>query len=441
MSSLHKLKSGSYRYQLICVEGKRRECSLGKINKKAAETLKSYFDSVAQSVALNEVLDANTQKWLSNQNDTIKKKLTRLGLLSQRATIPTSISGFTNWYIEQHKPKKESRRKLKNAGAKLIDFSGDIQLREVTRGMAERYYKWMVEEKKLSEGHSRRTIGYAKQLFLAAVEEKLLEEEPFKKLSARVRSDKERQFYIDTATASKILEACPSNVWRLRFALLRWQGLRCPSEMNSLSWTNVKIDENKMSVKDAKRKHYGPEKAIRVPAIMPEVLPYLEQQFNDAPEGQEFVLPKLSHKNYTKVMLRILNNAGVKPWPKLFNNLRASGITDALDHHPSHVVNEWFGNSEAISREHYRMVTDDHYAKAAQRASVISHESPQIFPQPASAKAETSDKDDGKDAPDRSGNEKIRQSTEIPATTGFTKWAMRDSNPRPPRCKRGALAN
>lgn len=63
----------------------------------------------------------------------------------------------------------------------------------------------------------------------------------------------------------------------------------------------------------------------------------------------------------------------------------------------------------------------------------ISHKSPQIFPQPASAKAETSDKDDGKDAPDQSGNEKIRQSTEIPATTGFTKWAMRDSNYQ---CKR-----
>ncbi len=56
--------------------------------------------------------------------------------------------------------------------------------------------------------------------------------------------------------------------------------------------------------------------------------------------------------------------AGLKPWAKLFHNLRASRQTELENDFPSHVVCKWIGNSERIARKHYLQVTEAHYAKA-----------------------------------------------------------------------------
>ncbi len=57
--------------------------------------------------------------------------------------------------------------------------------------------------------------------------------------------------------------------------------------------------------------------------------------------------------------------AGLKPWPKLFHNMRASRQTELTDQFPNHVVCEWLGNSAPIADKHYLQVTDQHYAEAA----------------------------------------------------------------------------
>jgi hypothetical protein len=54
----------------------------------------------------------------------------------------------------------------------------------------------------------------------------------------------------------------------------------------------------------------------------------------------------------------------MKPWPRLFQNLRASRQTELTEMFPLHVVCAWIGNSEAIAVNHYLSVTDDHFKKA-----------------------------------------------------------------------------
>jgi len=432
MSSLTKTSNGGWRYQLVCHDGKRRCVYFAKTAKKTAETLQSNFDRLAEAAKFKQTLDSKTQDWLITHPDEIKQKLGKLKLLKDSIGIPNSIHGFTAWYIQHYKPKKESRRKLENAASKLeLFFGGETLLSDVTPGQAERFYSWLINEQELSENHARRTIGYAKQFFLAALNEELIRKQPFANLSARVKSNKARQFYIDLSTALSILEVCPDNTWKLRFVLMRWLGLRCASELNALKWSDVDWESGIIYVRDSKRAHHGEEMAIRPPAILPEVRQLLEQQLADAPEGAEFVLTRLAHKNYTKGLKKILKKAGVPVWPKLFNNLRASAITDALEYLPSHVVNEWFGNSEGISKEFYRMVTEDHYTKATGRVS-------QIVAQQASHPDEWSGTEVNNKLPK---TQKTQQAADNSTAAGFTDWAMRDSNPRPPRCKRGALAN
>ena len=63
--------------------------------------------------------------------------------------------------------------------------------------------------------------------------------------------------------------------------------------------------------------------------------------------------------------MKIIRRAGLKPWPKLFQNLRSTRQTELAEKHPLHVVCAWLGNKAAVAAEHYLQVTDADFSKAA----------------------------------------------------------------------------
>ena len=65
---------------------------------------------------------------------------------------------------------------------------------------------------------------------------------------------------------------------------------------------------------------------------------------------------------------RIVKNAGLTVWPRIFHNLRSSRQTELAEIFPSHVVCAWLGNSEDIAKKHYYQVTDAHFAAASGHA-------------------------------------------------------------------------
>ena len=69
---------------------------------------------------------------------------------------------------------------------------------------------------------------------------------------------------------------------------------------------------------------------------------------------------------------KIIIRAGLKPWARLFHNLRSSRQTELTDRFPAHVVASWLGNSEAIARKHYLQTTDSHF-KAATDCSALQN--------------------------------------------------------------------
>lgn len=74
--------------------------------------------------------------------------------------------------------------------------------------------------------------------------------------------------------------------------------------------------------------------------------------------------------------LRILRRAGLKPWPKLFQNMRSSRETELLNHFPPKAVCTWIGNSEAVAMEFYAQVTDDHFQAAIAGQSILKRANP-----------------------------------------------------------------
>ena len=146
--------------------------------------------------------------------------------------------------------------------------------------------------------------------------------------------------------------------------------------------------------------------------IFPELEPYLRDAFD--PENVFVVtIAEAATKNFRTRFTKIIKRAGVEPWPKLFQNLRATRQTELADTFPAHVVCDWLGNSQAVANKHYLHTTNEHFeqaTKAAQKAAQFTSESEEsegIAQQP-----ETVEND--------------RSLVFSQETDGF-QWAMRDS--------------
>jgi len=197
-----------------------------------------------------------------------------------------------------------------------------------------------------------------------------------------LRSNREREYFITAAEAALIIDACPDAEWRLIFGLARWGGLRCPSETLALQWSHIDWARNRMTIPTPKTAHHPRGESRDIP-IFPELRHLLEDAFELAEPCADHVITRYrdAKKNLRTQLTRIVKRAGLKPWPKLFHNLRATRETELAESFPAHVFCAWIGNSQMVAQKHYLQVTDEHFARGAdcsalQNALQSLHESP-----------------------------------------------------------------
>ena len=217
----------------------------------------------------------------------------------------------------------------------------------------------------LAEATISKRVKTARQIFRHGMRWKMQAENPFADVKAGSQTNKARMYFVSRDDAQKVLDACSDAQWKLLFALSRYGGLRCPSEHLKLKWTDVDWEKNRMLVHSPKTEHNDGGDCRFVP-LFPELRPYLLEAFDRAEEGTEYVITRCrdSKTNLRTQMERIIKRSGVKPWPKLFHNLRSTRQTELTEKFPSHVVCAWLGNSRAVAQDHYLQVTDAHFAQA-----------------------------------------------------------------------------
>jgi integrase len=275
----------------------------------------------------------------------------------------------------------------------LAFFGPDKLLREVTVAEArdferlkttarENRYGDSKKDEPLGAATIRKRISNAKLFFGDALERGLIDANPFAKLKGASVSNAARQFYITREMTAKVLDACPDSQWRLVVALCRYGGLRCPSEMVGLQLADVDWNAGRVRVTSPKTEHHE-GKGERFIPLFPEMRPYLEAVWHEAPVGVTHFVTRYrdATQNLRTTFLKIIRRAGLKPWPKLFQNLRSSRQTELEESYPSHVVCAWMGNSRAVAQKHYLQVTDEHFAKAAQNPAQSAHATDRMEPQ------------------------------------------------------------
>jgi integrase len=379
MASITRDPGGRKRIQFVAPGGSRKAVRLGKISEKAALAVKVKIEAIVSALNQSVPVDDETARWLRQIDNRMASKLIRVGLMAKLRPAPTKLDDFLAGYLATRTDIKPStRRHLEQAREKLITFFGaEKPLAAVTPGDADEFRLSLLQ--RLGDNTVRRMCGRAKQLFRAAQRKRLISENPFGDMKGcGVQPNRARDYFITRDEAQHVLDACPDAEWRLLFALARFGGVRVPSEALALRWGDVDWDRNRLRIPSPKTERL-PGRASRIIPLFAELRPHLDAAFEQAKSGTEFVISRYRgpNANLRTQLERIIERAGLQPWPKLFQNCRASRETELAETFPLHVAAEWIGNSQAVAARHYLQVTDEHFqqavtfhsGKAAQKAA------------------------------------------------------------------------
>ena len=367
MASIIKRPKGHRWIQFTDTDRRRKTIRLGKASeKKAAEVCRRVEDLLTAKI-LGGSFDRDLATWLAGIDSALRQKLAKAGLAPAAATA-LRLGEFLEQYMAGRTDLKQSTRLVLGHTKRCLIayFGANKSLRDIKPGDADQWRIWLATSAnsrdndcdQLASNTVNRRCGIARQFFRAAIRLGLVESNPFSSLSAAVRGNRARQYFVSRQEVDAAIAAAPDHEWRLIIALSRYGGLRLPSELLTLTWADVDLEAKAMVIRASKTEHHE-NGGIRTCPIFPEIAPFLQEARRSAAPDAICVISRYrqSNINLRTQFNKILKRAGLTPWPKLFHNMRASRQTELLKHFPINDVCEWLGNSPKIALEHYAQVT------------------------------------------------------------------------------------
>jgi len=377
MACIGKQKTASgIRYYIQLSPGEnynRPKIALGRISRKEANTVRTNIENLIASKKTGAVIPSTTQKWLSGIPDSLRNRLEKLELADPRIGKECyTVKQWTGDYISMRENDKTTKadtiRKLENVARRLSAFFKTEKLDEISVYDAKMFKGYLVGTVGLSENTARKHISISRQFFNAAIDKRLITENPFRGQSVTIRPNENRFFFITPEMAQKTLEACPDAQWRLIFGLARYGGLRCPSEVLRLKWDDIDFADDRFTVHASKTEHHA-NGGVRTVPMFPELKPLFQDVFDEAKAGDVYCITRYRDKavNLRTQMNKIIKRAGLEVWPKTFQNLRSSRETELFKLTSGNIkaVCEWIGNSPEVAMMHYAQITEADMKEAA----------------------------------------------------------------------------
>lgn len=359
---------GRRRVQFIHPDGRRLPIRLGKVSQRTAEAFARRVEQLLECMRLRQPMDADLASWVAELDEKAAAKLSQYGLIpARKERQATSLGAFIQRYVDNRSDVKPASKAIWRQGEKgLCDyFEASADLAAITEGMAEDYRQHLIRSK-LATATIKKRLDFGRQVFRSAVKHRLIPANPFNEVRIRVHLP-DRRHFISQDDAMRLIDASPNEDWRIIIALCRFAGLRRPTEVLSLRWNDIDWDaqEGLMNVPSPKTAHH-PGKASRFVPVFGILRPHLQRAFEAAPDGAEYVVGE-SHRekaqgpdgwrsiNLRTQFQRIIQRAGLKPWPRLFHNLRSSRETELMAN-PLYSVSDvcqWMGHSMRVAERHY----------------------------------------------------------------------------------------
>ena len=374
MSSICRGPNGLKRIQFSDKELEGRpKIHLGKASLEVAKSVQGRVQALLAAKKTGLPIDNETATWLGKISDDLHDRLVQLGLTQSREERPESVTlkSLIERYVSYRQNLAANTLRNYRATQRILQehFSEDRALTTIHAGHASDYREWLAS--RYAQPTVSREIKRARQFFEYAKRSRIITENPFAEVKAGPQTNPDRQQEIERDNVAAVLQALPDNEHRLVLVLARVAGLRVPSDLKKLTWDCIDWERDRFTVHSKKLEKH-PTKKTKILPIFPSLRPYLEQARKEAPEGSAYVVSPRFHEHgvFRNALRRVMKRAGIPPWVKPLVNCRASGQTELMQDYPAHVVCAWIGNSEKVARDHYLMVTEADYARAAAASPV-----------------------------------------------------------------------
>ena len=256
-------------------------------------------------------------------------------------------------------------------------FRPDELLASVTADRAIQFRQWLVPQRgkqnpMLADATIRKTCGIMSEMFTAALRERLVVENPFNTAGIKkaVRPNRAREYFVTREEAQRLLDACDCSEERLMVGLARFAGLRMPSEIHDLRWSDFDAAALTLKIRSPKTAHHKAGGVRRVP-VFPLLMRLLEEHRVTAGDS-EYLMPTLRGYPALSVrMRRIIRQSGITDYPRAMHNLRLSCISEWVvgERRDLVTVAEWAGHTIQIMSQHYlRQINADSASRAALEA-------------------------------------------------------------------------
>ena len=368
MASISTDNNGNHTIQFVAKDRKRRSIRLGKMPLKSVREIKLKVEALNYAAITGHSVDSETARWIADREQPLLEKLAKVGLIARPEEVgDITLDAFIDAYLTGRVDLKASTvEQLRQVQRNVVAFAGaTMSLREFTAGHADAFKAMLTS--RMAENSVRRNLGRCRQFFEAATRKRMIGSNPFGHLKGlTVKGNAERFRFVTLEEIQSVIDVAPCAEWRAIIALARYGGLRTPSETLALKWSDIDWERQRIRIPSPKTEHCG--KAFRVAPLFKELEPYLLDLSELAPERTEFVINRYrdASQNLRTTMLKIIRRAGLEPWERVFQNLRASRQTELNQRHPAHVVCDWLGNTEAVANEHYLHTTESDFQKALQ---------------------------------------------------------------------------
>lgn len=369
MSSISTNKKNGTRRLMFQVKKGAPRCQiyLGRLPLKQAEAIRRRVDALIAAKRSNSAIDSETADWVAGVDRKLREDLVKHGLAEPSAAeLELTLEELIDKFYQSQAVKPATLAAYKQATDSLLAHFGHTEL--VRRLSPQQLEAWhtSLHASGLAQATVTKRVNIAKAVFGRAVRWGVIEMCPLRHIKRGSQVNPAKQRYVPRGVVAAVLAACPNDESRLIVTLARYAGLRCPSEMVDLLWRDIELDNNVIRIRSSKLAAYGQKSARDVP-ITDEVRAALLQVGFGSPD--DHVVPRISSKstNMRRMLETAVRRAGLKPWPRLFQNLRASCEMDWAAAAGHHAAAAWIGHSLEVSAKHYVLVRDDHFEKVTGR--------------------------------------------------------------------------
>lgn len=365
MSSLtyeSKARRG-YRFRAyVAQDGARRRLSiwLGDLPEKEAVAFRAHADAILEAQTAGIPIARQTKQWIDRLEPDLRDKLQPIFAVDRTA----------EYWIDKYRT--QIAQDVQESTFCAIDDSldhlqtafGKTQIRAIS---PEDLLAWQLELAKTRAKSTVGKIGRHIRAFFAWLEtRRAIDETPAFLLTTT--NDVGAKHFIDRDILAKLLEVNSDPEFGVLLQLARYAGLRIPSEIRLLKYSDADAVTGRVKIRDVKR-----ARDREIP-----LFPELVNLFN--PEGVHnsdsnarsvpaLVLPTLAEcpgSTLDSRLRSLIATAGLRPWPRLWHSLRASRETELVQQFGLKAASTWIGNSEAVALKSYLLVTDETWRKATQ---------------------------------------------------------------------------